>query len=157
MVTPPHEVSQGSPIGWRPPPPRHHRSEVWGPSVVFPSGPVRDGSLLATEEEITELYGDAVRTQGFHILQSSRAFTFKRDLRCSDTTPARRCHWWALQRTEVWSSAPRAREGQRGQIHIQCVLISKKTSSLPRGWKLRCQAGQDKRALWDKNPADLPP
>lgn len=21
MVTPPHEVSQGSPIGWRPPPP----------------------------------------------------------------------------------------------------------------------------------------
>lgn len=49
MVTPPHEVSQGSPLGWSPP--RHHRSEVWGPSVVFPSGPVRDGSLLATEEE----------------------------------------------------------------------------------------------------------
>lgn len=56
----------------------------------------------------------------------------------------------------MWSSAPRAREGQRGQIHIQCVLISKTTSSLPRGWKLRCQAGQDKRALWDKDPADLP-
>lgn len=48
----------------------------------------------------------------------------------------------------MWSSAPRgrvgrAREGQKGQIHIQCVLISKKTSSLSQGWKLRCQAGRD--------------
>lgn len=46
----------------------------------------------------------------------------------------------------VFSPPPRgrgrgrgAREGQKGQIHIQCVLISK-TSSLSWGWKLRCQA-----------------
>lgn len=76
-----------------------------------------------------------------------RAFTLKRDLRCLDTAPREVVPTVALQRTEeVWSSAPgRAREGQRGQIHIQRVLISK-TSSLPQGWKLRCQAGQDKRA-----------
>lgn len=58
MVTPPHEVSQGSPLGWSPP--RHHRSEVWGPSVVFPSGPAGRQPAGYRGGETTELYGDAV-------------------------------------------------------------------------------------------------
>lgn len=117
--------------------------------MVFPSGPGQDGSLLATEEEREN---KAVQTEVLYELKGStfcrvlrQAFTLKRDLRCLDTAPREAVPTVVLQRTEeVRSSAPRrAREGQRGQIHIQCVLISK-TSSLPQGWKLRCQAGQDK-------------
>ena len=81
-----------------------------------------------------------------------RAFTFKRDLRCLDTAPSKAVPTEAAEDGGVvFSPTPpqgggrggRAREGQKGQIHIQCVLISKKTSSLSRGWKLRCQAGRD--------------
>lgn len=48
MVTPPHEVSQGSPLGWSPPGTTGLRcgARVWS-SHQAP----RDGSLLATEEE----------------------------------------------------------------------------------------------------------
>lgn len=58
---------------------------MWGPSVVFPSGPVRDDSLLATEEErqqscmetLYELKGSTFcRVLGRSLL---------RDLRCLDS------------------------------------------------------------------------
>lgn len=134
MVTPPHEVSQGSPIGWSPPGTTGLRC---GTAACW----------LQRRRDNRAVWRRCMNSRVPHSAEFS-AFTFKRDLRCSDTAPSKAVPP-ALQRTEVWSSGPRAREGQRGQIHIQCVLISKKTSSLPKGWKLRCQAGQDKRALWD--------
>lgn len=58
MVTlPPEECPRGVPQAGTP---RHHSLEVWGPGG-FPSGPVQDFSLLATEDEgATDLYRGAV-------------------------------------------------------------------------------------------------
>lgn len=50
MVTPPHEVSQGSPIGWSPP--RHHQAGLRCGARVGSSHQAPCGrQLLATEEE----------------------------------------------------------------------------------------------------------